>query len=127
MPSSPLKVAVPRFGEAVAPCFGFSATVSIFVITGGKVSSHSDFVLQSDRELDRLRLLRDQEVDTLICGGLQDRFEDLIRASGIRVISWVSGNVDELLDSFLHGDLRDGKKQDDSPGTPQPDGKRGQE
>jgi predicted Fe-Mo cluster-binding NifX family protein len=101
--------------------------VSIFVITGGKVSSHSDFVLQSDRELDRLRLLRDQEVDTLICGGLQDRFEDLIRASGIRVISWVSGNVDELLDSFLHGDLRDGKKQDDSPGTPQPDGKRGQE
>ncbi len=119
------KIAVPRFGETVAPCFGFSATVTIFVIGDGEVRSQRDFVLQSRRELDRLRLLRDQEVDTLICGGLQDRFEDIIRASGIRVISWVNGDVDDLIETFLRGELRDGRKQNDSPGTPQPEEKRG--
>ena len=53
-----------------------------------------------------MRLLRDQEVDTIICGGVQDVFEDLVRASGIQVISWVSGSVDDLLELFLRGQAR---------------------
>ena len=87
----PHKIAIPRFGESVAPCFEYSATVALFLVADGRVIEQRDFVLQSRRELDRVRLLRDQKVDTLICGGVQDRFEDLIRANGIRVVSWVSG------------------------------------
>ena len=103
----PRKIAIPRFGELIAPCFEYSATVALFVVAEGRVIEQRDFVLQSRRELDRIRLLRDQEVDTLICGGVQDRFEDLIRAHGIRVVSWVSGSVEELLESFLRGELVD--------------------
>lgn len=116
MDSSTHKIAIPRFGENVAPCFGFSATVSIFDVAGDDVVGHHDFVLQSKRELDRVRLLRDQEVDTLICGGLQDRFEDIIQASGIHVISWVAGNVEELLEAFLHGQLHEGSRLSSEPG-----------
>lgn len=116
MDSTPRKIAIPRFGETVAPCFGFSATVSIFIVSDGEVIGQSDFVLQSQRELDRLRLLRDQEVEALICGGLQDRFEDIIRASGIRVISWVTGNVEELLSAFLRGELHEDSKPTPAPG-----------
>jgi len=107
MDSPTHKIAIPRFGENVAPCFGFSATVSIFNVSEGAVIGQSDFVLQSQRELDRVRLLRDQEVDTLICGGLQDRFQDIIQANGIRVISWVAGNVEDLLEAFLCGHLHE--------------------
>ena len=49
--------------------------------------------------------LRDQGVGTLICGGLQSSFEDLLRAGGILVFSWVSGDVEELLELFLVGRL----------------------
>jgi len=119
MPLPVRKVAIPRFGENVAPCFGFSATVTIFMVVDGEVRGQRDFVLQSRRELDRLRLLRDQEVDTLICGGLQDRLEDIIRASGIRVVSWVNGNVDELLERFLRGELPDGRYHGDDDDTNQ--------
>lgn len=119
MPLPVRKVAIPRFGEHVAPCFGFSATVTIFMVEDGEVRGQRDFVLQSRRELDRLRLLRDQEVDTLICGGLQDRLEDIIRASGIRVVSWVDGNVDELLERFLRGELPDGRYPGDPDDTNQ--------
>ena len=109
------RIAIPRFGESVAPCFEVSATVAIFLVTNGRVTQQMDFVLQSRRELDRVRLLRDQEVDTLICGGVQDRFEDIIRANGIRVVSWVSGNVEDLLDSFLRGELRGGSGRHSAP------------
>ncbi len=109
------KIAIPRFGESVAPCFEYSATVAIFLVTDGRVVEQADFVLQSRRELDRVRLLRDQEVDTLICGGVQDRFEDIIRANGIRVVSWVSGQVEDLLGSFLRGELRGGSGRHSTP------------
>ena len=103
-----IKVAIPRFGESVAPCFEYSATIAIFTLRGRQVLDQVDFTLQSHDPLDRLRLLRDQGVATLICGGLQDRIQDLLEANGIRVISWVSGNVDELLEEYLDGRLCSG-------------------
>ena len=64
---------------------------------------------QSRRDLDRVRLLNDQEVDTLICGGLQESFEDLVTARGIHVISWVVGEVEDVLGRFLRGELASGQ------------------
>jgi predicted Fe-Mo cluster-binding NifX family protein len=96
---------MPRFGESIAPCFGYSVTITIFTIKRGKVVDQIDFHLQSSDMLDRVRLLRDQQVGTLICGGLQERLQDMLETNGVRVISWVSGRVDELLDCFLRGEL----------------------
>ena len=107
-----MKVAIPRFGEEVAPCFEYSATIAIFTIEKRKVVKQTDFSLQSQEALDRVRLLRDQLVDTLICGGVQDSFEDLVSAIGIRVISWVSGNVDKLLEQYVRGELQPGTAND---------------
>jgi predicted Fe-Mo cluster-binding NifX family protein len=100
-----VKVAIPRFGEAVAPCFEYSATIAIFTLRRRQVVDQTDFSLQSRDAFDRLRLLRDQRVNTLICGGVQAFFEDALVESGISVISWVSGEVDDLLQRFLAGDL----------------------
>ena len=103
-----MKVAIPRFKEEVAPCFEYSANIAIFTIRGRKVVAQKGFPLQSRDALDRFRLLRDQQVKTLICGGVQDFFEDLLRANGIHVISWVKGNVVELVDRFIRGGLSPG-------------------
>jgi predicted Fe-Mo cluster-binding NifX family protein len=116
-----MRVAIPRFGEEVAPCFEYSATIAIFIVSRGKVLEQRDYALQSQEALDRVRLLRDQGVDTLICGGVQELFEDLVRAHGIRVISWVSGNVDDLLEQFLAGRLVPGSgRLGERPGTAGP-------
>jgi predicted Fe-Mo cluster-binding NifX family protein len=100
-----LKVAIPRFGKEVAPCFEYSATITIFTIKKGRPTGQVDFTVQSPEAFDRVRLLRDQDVDTLICGGVQDVFEDLLRGTGINVISWISGTVEEVLERFIHGRL----------------------
>ena len=100
-----MKIAIPRMGETVAPCFEYCATMAIFTIEKGGVRDQLDFPLRSREPFDRLRLLRDQEVDTIICAGVQGNYENSLRASGIQVISWVSGQVETLLDLFLHGQL----------------------
>ena len=100
-----MKVAIPHYKNQVAPCFEATATITIFTVHRSKVVNRTRFTLQSREAFDRVRLLRDQGVGTLICGGLQSSFEDLLHASGIRVFSWVSGCVDDLLDLFLEGQL----------------------
>jgi predicted Fe-Mo cluster-binding NifX family protein len=105
-------------GEVVAPCLEYSATIAIFSVEGGAVVDQLDFPISSRNPLDRIRLLRDQKVDTIICGGVQDVYEDLVCASGIRLISWVSGNIEELLGLFLEGRLVPGKR------SRQPDAQR---
>lgn len=103
-----MKVAVAHAGESVAPCFGFSGTITIFTIERRRVVDETDFWLQSRDELDRVRLLRDQGVQTLICGGIQERIEDILVAHDIEVISWVTGSTDELLQAFIRGQLEPG-------------------
>lgn len=97
-------------GEWVAPCLEYCATMAIFTIEGGAIVDQHDVPLRSRDPFDRVRLLRDQHVDTIICGGVQEIYEDAMRASGIGVISWVSGSVDDLLDLFLHAQLVPGMR-----------------
>lgn len=106
-----MKVAIPRFEEKVAPCYEYSATIAIFTLEGKEVVSQVDFRLESRNVFDRLRLLRDQQVDVLICGGVQSTFEDMLKASGIHVISWVSGSVEVLLERYLRGELEPGMER----------------
>jgi predicted Fe-Mo cluster-binding NifX family protein len=100
-----VRVAIPRLGESVAPCFGHCSIMAVFTVESGRVIDQIDFRLQSREPFDRVRLLRDQQVDTIICGGVQDVYEASLRANGIQVISWVSGSVDDLLALFVRGQL----------------------
>jgi predicted Fe-Mo cluster-binding NifX family protein len=117
-----VKVAIPRKGDNVAPCFGHCAMMSIYTLTDGEVASRVDFPLRSHDPLDRVRLLRDQKVETIICGGVQEYLENCLAACGIQVISWVSGPVVGLLELFLRGQLVSRREQPASvgPNIPSP-------
>lgn len=97
----------------MAPCFEYCATMAIFTIDDDAVVDQVDFPLRSREPFDRVRLLRDQQVDTIICGGVQDIYEDVLRTSGFEVISWVSGSVDDLLELYLRGQLVPGEERRD--------------
>ncbi len=112
-----MKVAIPHHDEEVTPCFEYTAGITIYSIRKNRVIAQTDFSLQSNQELDRIRLLRDQGVTVLICSGIQDAHERLLLASGIRVISWISGKVREVLHLFLQNKL--------IPGSARPGSQRG--
>lgn len=106
-----MKIAVPRFGEEVAPCFDYSSNIVVFTIQNKQIINEQEFTLSSQWTVDRIRLLRDQQVNVLICGGIQDKFEDIVRANGIQVISWVSGKVEDLVHKHLTDKLIPAKQE----------------
>jgi predicted Fe-Mo cluster-binding NifX family protein len=122
-----VRVAIPRMGESVAPCFEYCCTMAIYNTSGGRIVNQVDFPLSSREPLDRVRLLRDQKVDTLICGGMQDVFEKMLRASGCEVISWVSGSAEDLLDMYLRGRLVPGTELPEAHPAGPPGGRRSTE
>ena len=107
-----MKVAIPHHEGEVTPCFEYSSGITIYEIRKNRVYAQHDFTLRSKKELDRIRLLRDQEVTVLICSGILDAHEGLLTASGVRVISWVSGKTGDVLSRFLQGKLVPGTQAD---------------
>lgn len=103
-----MKVAIPNLGGEVTPCFEYTAGITIYDVHKNRVVARTDFTLRSEEELDRVRLLRDQGVSVLICSGIQAAHEGVLTASGIQVISWVSGTVNEALRLFLENALVSG-------------------
>jgi predicted Fe-Mo cluster-binding NifX family protein len=106
-----VKVAVPRVGDSIAPRFEHSATITIYTIQNRRVVDDVDYTLQSTEAFDRIRLLRNQGVETLICGGVETAVESILEANGIESISWVSGSVAELLELFIRGKLVSGAER----------------
>ncbi len=103
-----MKVAIPRMGELVAPCFEHCATMAVYQIAEDGAMEQTDYPLRSREPFDRVRLLRDREVDCVICSAVQDLYEDVLRTTGLEVISWVSGFVEDLLALYLRGELESG-------------------
>lgn len=100
-----MKVAIPHHDGEVTPCFEYTAGITIYSIRKNRVMVQTDFSLQSKEDLDRIRLLRDQGVTVLICSGIQTVHKELLLASGIQVLSRVSGKVSEVLRLFLRNRL----------------------
>lgn len=99
---------MPRMGEMIAPCFEHCSTMAVFWIDTDGALDQIDYPLRSREPFDRVRLLRDRKVDCVICGAIQDVYEDVLRTSGFEVISWVSGFVEDLLALYLQGRLESG-------------------
>ena len=100
-----MKVAIPHHGGEVTPRFEYTGGITIYEIRKNRVVAQTDFTLKSKEELDRVRLLKDQGVSVLICSGIQATHENVLTASGIRVISLVSGKVNEVLHLYLNNML----------------------
>ena len=98
-------VAIPKFGEAVAPCFEVARVFLLADVEGGRVVSQKILECKGCEGFGRIQLLRDNEANVLICGGIKGFYRDLLQASGLAVISNVSAGVTEALGGYVSGGL----------------------
>lgn len=98
-------VAIPKFGEAVAPCFEVARIFLFARIEGGQIISRKILECKGCEGFGRIQLLRDNEANVLICGGIKGFYRDLLQASGLAVISNVSSGVTDALGEYIAGGL----------------------
>lgn len=101
-----LTVAVPKYGDEIAPCFESAGKFLVVEARGGIILSRALYECIGCEGFERVRLLRKLEVDSLICDGIKSFYHDLLRSQGITVYRNITQPIEEALLLCLKGKLR---------------------
>ena len=100
-----MKIAVTYENGQVFQHFGHTEHFKIYEVEQGKVAACAVVDTNGSGHGALAGFLRDQQVDTLICGGIGGGAQNALAQAGIRLFGGVSGNADEAVNALLAGNL----------------------
>jgi predicted Fe-Mo cluster-binding NifX family protein len=101
-----MKIAVPQMGDLIAPCFDAASVFCLAEVTAGRLEGTNSVRCEGSEGYRRVRLLRVHDVQVLICNGIKALYRDTLVASGVQVISKVSGPIADAVEAYLAGRLQ---------------------
>lgn len=104
-----MKVAIPVWQSRVSPVFDTAERLLVLDVEYGRELSRVEHPMAGIPPMRRARRLSELGVDVLLCGAISRPVLQLMTASGIRVIPWVSGEINDLLAWYLDGKPLDGR------------------
>lgn len=104
-----MKVAIPAWAGQVSTVFDFAHSLLLVEVHGGREVSRSEIVLDENPSMLRAGILSRFGVEVLICGAISRPLADIVTRSGIEIIPFVSGRIDDVLDAFLTARLDDAR------------------
>ena len=100
-----MRIAVTYEDGNVFQHFGRTENFKIYEVEDGKVIS-SEVMNSNGVGHEALAwLLKDSNIDVLICGGMGQGAQDVLAEAGIYVCAGASGNIDEAVAAYLAGEL----------------------
>lgn len=103
-----MKIAIPVFGRRISPRFDFAPAFGVFDIREKKIADRREVACEGWGDEERILLLRNLGVETMICGGLPERLRAILVNVGIQVIPWIAGCANDALALYLQGKLEPG-------------------
>ena len=100
-----MKIAIPLWNDCVSNVFDFAHRLLLVDIENGKEINRSEIELKADSLLQRAGRLKSLEADVLVCGAISRALAQMVTASGIQVLPYVTGRVDDVLQAYLTGQL----------------------
>ena len=101
-----MKIAVTYENGSVYPHFGHCAQFKLYTVEEGRILTQEVRDTEGTGHGALAGWLKEQGVDTLICGGIGAGAREALAAADIRVYPGVSGLADEQVASLLAGTLR---------------------
>ena len=97
-------IALTLWENRISPVFDAAHDLLFAKIEGSQVVDQHCLSFDPDKVASLIVTLRDHEVKILICGAISEFPATLITDSGIRLIPFISGNVDQVLHLFASGE-----------------------
>ena len=103
-----MRIAIPEYSGRVSPVFDTCQRLLIFQMDDrGMPNPLQNEDLSCLPVAARVSRLRQLGVDVLLCGGVSDWLARQIEATGIRLVPWLAGNVEQVLYAYAAGRLPD--------------------
>jgi len=100
-----MKIAIPVWNGFVSNVFDFAHKLIVVDIEDGKETGRSEVELKDKSLPTRTNKLKDLRVDVLICGAISQALAQMVTASGIQLLPYVTGRADEVLQAYITGVL----------------------
>ena len=96
-------IAIAVWQSRVSPVFDTAGRLLILDVENGREACRKELSTLGLSIQERVNRLVELDVDVLICGAISRQLEDMALASGIRVVPWLTGDVEEALEWYLSG------------------------
>jgi predicted Fe-Mo cluster-binding NifX family protein len=100
-----MKAAFAVWNNRIAPVFDVAREVRLVEAESGRIIRERDEKLLADSGPEKGRRLIELGVDTLVCGAISRLMLSQIAAYDIRVVSFVAGDIGEVMRAWLSGDF----------------------
>ena len=123
-----MRIAVSIWENKVSPVLDTATKLLIIECGNQKEESRFEVYLVKRDISQRCSFIWGLEIDVLICGAVSRQFSGMLTASGIKIVSGISGPAEDVLEAYLYGNLfqsrflMPGCKSNNSPLSP-PEGK----
>jgi predicted Fe-Mo cluster-binding NifX family protein len=82
-----------------------SREAAIVTIENGTVAARSSASIETPNPELRIARLIELGIDTLICGAISEPLRTELTIRGVRVVGFVAGEVDDVIQAFIAGGL----------------------
>ena len=100
-----MRIAISKWNDRVSSAFDFAHTVLLVDIEHGHETGRSEISFPPESDPEKANRLKASGAEVLICGAISRSLASMIGASGIRVLPYVVGQVEEVLKAYLTGEL----------------------
>ena len=99
-------LAVTTEGENVFQHFGQCSSFTIMEIENGKIKSRKLLKLDTGGHGMNASFLKASKVETLLCGGIGQGAQELLKDQGIQIVAGIEGKIDDAVTKYLDGSLK---------------------
>jgi len=103
-----MKAAFATWNDRIAPVFDVAPIVRIIEANDGRLTGEAQEARLEGMPMTRVLRLVELGVGTLVCGAISRPLHDMVASQGIRVVPFVAGDLDEVVQAWLSGDLSSG-------------------
>lgn len=104
-----MKTAFSYWDKRIAPLFDTATELHLVETDSERVIASSEGLLPDQYPARKVLGLRAQGVETLVCGAISCPLHEMVSAYGIKVIPFVAGDLDEVVQAYLGGMLESGQ------------------
>jgi predicted Fe-Mo cluster-binding NifX family protein len=103
-----MKIAICQFRGRISPRYNHSTEIATVMIGDGQILEKRVMALTVFEPFELTEFLAELGVEAVICGGVKEDCQQMLKMKKIRLIDNVIGNSDAVLERFIKGELRPG-------------------
>ncbi len=106
-----MRIAIAHWQDRISPVFDVSNRVLLIDIEDGRELKREDNVLNCRGPFERAREVYRLGVQVLLCGAVSRPLETALISSGVRVIGFICGGLEDVLSAYINERLADDRFQ----------------